>query len=66
MDPQKLAQVASLSRHRKLCCDIFLFVLQLFVVACNVMSRHSSMPFSRIMSRHSLEMSGQSFIEFVL
>ena len=35
-------------------------------MACNVMSRHSSVPFSGIMSRHSLEISRQSFVEFVL
>ena len=57
MDPQKLAQVASLLQHRKLCRDIVLFALHLFFMACSVMSRQSSMPFSGIMSRHSLKMS---------
>ena len=41
MDPKKLAQVASLLLHKNLCHEIVLFVLQLFVVACSVMSRHS-------------------------
>ena len=38
VNPQKLAQVASLSGQKKLCRDIVLLVLQLFVVACSVMS----------------------------
>ena len=50
VDPQKLAKVASLSQHRKLCHDIVLFVLQLFVMACNAMLRQSSVLFSGIMS----------------
>ena len=51
MDPQKLVQVALLSRHKNLCHEIVLFILHLFVMACSVMSQHSFVPFSRIMSR---------------
>ena len=67
MDPKKImAQLSTLSLHRKFCCDIVLiFVSQLWSWHAVSVATYFMLS-SRILSRYNLAMSRHSFAEVVL